>query len=93
MVRFIELLSKGPITLGIFSSNFMYYQSGIMDGENDFICPDNNLVDHAVVAVGYYIDENNEDNSYILFRNSWSEEWGEQGYMRFQLKDTKTTRG
>ena len=42
----------------------------IMPQENDKI-----LGGHAVLAVGY-----DDNKKYFIIRNSWGEEWGDQGY-------------
>jgi len=40
---------------------------------------------HALLAVGYGTTE--EGVPYFLLRNSWSEDWGEAGYMRIKAGD------
>jgi hypothetical protein len=37
------------------------------------------IINHAVTLVGY-------NSTYFILRNSWSTEWGEQGYMRIARK-------
>lgn len=37
-------------------------------------------LDHAIVLVGYDVTPKGEP--YYILKNSWSEEWGEKGYMR-----------
>lgn len=36
-----------------------------------------------MLAVGY--GETPEGMKYVIVKNSWSEEWGEKGYMRMQI--------
>jgi C1A family cysteine protease len=56
---------------------------------NDTICStqcNTNLFksDHIVMLVGYGVDEESKEEYWIL-RNSWSEFWGEGGYMRIAI--------
>jgi len=53
------------------------YTGGIMGPDN---C-DPHALDHAVFIVGYG-HENGKD--YWLIKNSWGEDWGENGYFRFE---------
>jgi len=67
----------GPIAISVDASAWSFYESGIFDGCNQ-TTPD---VDHAVQLVGYG-SENGQD--YWLVRNSWSPNWGENGYIRLR---------
>lgn len=72
-------LLKGPLmtTLTVYS-DFVVYGSGIYrhtTGEY--------LGGHAVSIVGY-----NDAERYWIIRNSWSKDWGENGYVRVSYDDT-----
>ncbi|XP_034104190.1 procathepsin L-like [Drosophila albomicans] len=68
--------NKGPISVCInVDSNFQYYRSGVF---NDPSC--SQTVNHCVVAIGYGTDP--VEGDYWLVRNSWGENWGEDGYIR-----------
>jgi len=72
-----DLLSKaiatnGPVSAAIDASatSFRFYSDGVYDATPSII-----QLDHGISLVGYTPD------AWIL-RNSWSEQWGEAGYMR-----------
>lgn len=67
-------VQRGPVSISVDASTWFGYSSGIKDN-----CNKNAIIDHAVQLVGY-----GEDNGvkYWTVRNSWSEEWGESGYIR-----------
>lgn len=72
-------LAKGPLmtTLTVYS-DFVFYGSGIYrhtTGEY--------LGGHAVSIVGY-----NDEGRYWIVRNSWSKDWGENGFVRVSYDDT-----
>ena len=70
----------------MYANGLMYYNDGLLDPDDTTICPDNAVVNHAILAVGYYIDTANEDNSYVIYKNSWGTDWGDDGYFKFKLK-------
>jgi len=39
-------------------------------------------MDHSISAVGYGKEG---DTEYLIVRNSWGTEWGEEGYVRMEL--------
>jgi len=72
-----HLANVGPLGIALDASKFHMYESGVFDG-----CPfDENIsINHGVVLVGYGTDP--ELGDYWLIRNSWSESYGEEGYIR-----------
>jgi cathepsin L len=66
----------GPISVAIDAeADFQFYSSGIFTSTS---CS-NEYLDHAVLAVGFGITETNK--SYIIVKNSWSTDWGMNGYI------------
>ncbi|XP_015276075.1 PREDICTED: cathepsin L1-like [Gekko japonicus] len=68
----------GPVSVAVDAHNFPFhfYKSGIF---SSIFCSD--VVNHAMLAVGYGISQE-DGKEYWILKNSWSENWGEQGYMR-----------
>lgn len=71
---------KGPVSVAIDASqeSFHLYKSGVY---NEPSCgnQEENL-DHGVLVVGYGTDPMHGD--YYIVKNSWSETWGEKGYVK-----------
>ncbi|XP_043935987.1 cathepsin S [Protopterus annectens] len=66
----------GPVSVGVDASqpSFVHYSGGIYF---DPSCT--HIVTHAMLAVGYGVDNGQE---YWLVKNSWGLQWGERGYLR-----------
>jgi C1A family cysteine protease len=80
--NWVSLLNKGPIAVAIDATqDLQNYSSGIWNGT----C--SSEVNHAVIIVGYGVDSSSSTGFYIV-RNSWSEQWGENGYVRVQDNDS-----
>lgn len=57
---------------------FQHYFNGIITDAST--CGTN--LDHAVLAVGYGVDNG---QAYYLVKNSWGADWGETGYVRIGM--------
>jgi cathepsin L len=68
------LTKDGPTVSSVAATNWVNYDAGIFDH-----C--DNVVDHAVVLVGYGTDAKLKE-PYWLIQNSWGPHWGENGFVR-----------
>lgn len=74
------LYHVGPLSIAIDATlhDFYFYSAGLYDDTNCLSGVDD--LDHIVLAVGYGTSKNGE--RYTIVRNSWSNHWGEEGYIR-----------
>jgi len=73
----------GPVAVAIDASHssFHFYETGVYYERH---CSSHRL-DHGVLAVGYGVTANESsttDTEYWLVKNSWGEDWGEEGYIK-----------
>jgi len=66
----------GPIAISVDAGSWSNYASGVYNGCNK-TNPD---IDHGVQLVGYGTDDTGVD--FWLVRNSWTPEWGDNGYIK-----------
>lgn len=57
----------------------MHYSTGVYSNNN---C--GTRLNHGVLAVGFNNEESNS-KPYFIVKNSWSEMWGENGYVRMAI--------
>jgi cathepsin L len=74
----------GPIAVSA-QASWTAYRKGIFSGCDS---SKNVNIDHAVVLVGYGVDNGQK---YWLVRNSWAPDWGEDGYIRIARSDADDT--
>ena len=70
-------IAKGPLSVSIAAGQLNGYKGGVITACND------TQVDHAVLLVGYGVDESS-GLAYWKLRNSWGPAFGEGGYFRIQ---------
>lgn len=69
--------TTGPVSVAIFvDTYFMLYSSGVF-----FHADCNYTPNHAVLVVGYGTDKKT-GMDYWIVKNSWGDNWGEEGYIR-----------
>ena len=82
-----EAVAKGPVSIAIEADtkSFQMYSKGVITGTS---CGTN--LDHGVLIVGY-----GEENGikYWLVKNSWSNTWGDQGYVKIERSDSENDPG
>ncbi|XP_073442952.1 cathepsin L-like proteinase [Dendrobates tinctorius] len=78
----LTVAANGPIAVGIHASHdFQLYCNGIFEGD----CSP--YATHAVMIVGYgteHDQQSDEDIDYWIVRNSWGEDWGDNGYVKMR---------
>ena len=74
----------GPLSIAIDATlhDFYFYSAGLYDNTDCASGVDD--LDHIVLAVGYGTSKNGE--RYTIVKNSWSDHWGENGYIRMSQK-------
>ena len=74
-------LAIKPCNVAVAAGNdyFRNYSSGILSATE---CPTE--MDHSILAVGYGIEDG---TNFIIVKNSWGTDWGEDGYIRMELTE------
>lgn len=85
-VALATALTIGPVSIGVDASGlaFKFYKSGIIKK----FC--GTAIDHAVLLVGYGTEKGTD---YWLVKNSWTSDWGENGYFRILRDMSKKDEG
>jgi len=78
------LVANGPLAVALNADLVEDYTSGIIDPWWPSEECDPTTLDHAVLIVGFGVDESDifGDTPYWIVKNSWGENWGEYGYFR-----------
>ncbi len=80
-------LKEKPISVILKSSCqlFSNYISGILNEDSGCACSSAHCYDHSVLMIGY----NDEvENPFFTFKNSWGTDWGEDGYFHVSQKES-----
>lgn len=74
------LVLWGPVPAAMHATqDFFMYSGGIFE---DSQCEDTRL-NHAILIVGFGVDAKS-GHKYWILKNSWGEDWGENGYVRLR---------
>lgn len=76
------LVQTGPLAIAVNADLLQYYSEGIIDADKTECDPEG--LNHAVTIVGYGKEN---DTEYWIVKNSWGEDWGEEGYFRMKYGD------
>jgi len=74
----------GPITVCVNANRWQYYTGGVMS-DNQCGQSSYSSLNHCVQLTGFDISADDADDRYWILRNSWAEDWGEEGYMRVKF--------
>ena len=82
-----EAVFVGPVSVAIEADTraFQMYSSGVITGS---ACGTN--LDHGVLVVGYGEEKGIK---YWLVKNSWSNSWGDEGYVKIERSDSENDAG
>lgn len=80
--QLMAAIAETPTTVAVQADeDFQFYSGGILDSQS---CGTD--LDHAVLAVGY---SQVDGGGYYIVKNSWGNDWGEQGFIRVAITPGK----
>merc|ERR1719282_704821 len=85
------LVSTGsPIVISVDASNWNFYTGGIYSDTQTGEKKGDFTVNHAVTLMGYK-EKDESSLGYWLIKNSWGRSFGEDGYIRIEMKENEET--
>jgi len=76
------LVQNSPIAVAVDATNWKHYASGVYVDTD--LGPGDFNVNHMVALMGY--DKTPNPRTYYLLKNSWGKDFGEQGFIRIEMK-------
>ena len=88
----LKALQQQPLAIGMNVKPLQLYGGGLVQMED---CPPASsdqisAINHAAVVVGWGVDEES-DTPYWLLKNSYGQDWGENGYARLEMAFDRDT--
>ena len=78
----LDMISKKPTSIAIeMKPRWRQYAGGIIDLK----APCGFFFNHAILAVGYNLKRENGAPKYLILKNSYGDQWGQDGYMYYKL--------
>jgi cathepsin L len=77
----LKAVTKGPVAISVGTQDWGSYDSGVLSCGSS----PNTVIGHAVLLVGYGRDPMS-GKRYWKVRNSWGPNWGEDGYVRLEMR-------
>jgi len=78
----VKAISQSVVSVAIAANRIQLYKKGVF---NNWGC--GQQLNHGVAAVGYGVDQASGKMFYKV-RNSWGSGWGENGYIRFERRNS-----
>ncbi|CAD8182557.1 unnamed protein product [Paramecium octaurelia] len=80
MFTLIDSLSNGPVVAGFDISGWQFYKDGIYD------CFLDKKPNHHAIIIKVLALHDEQDKDYIEIQNSWGQNWGRKGLIKYSLK-------
>lgn len=95
VLRMKELVSKQPVGVAMYSNHHCLsgYSSGTIMPHHCKCQSSDGEVNHAVTIIGYGKSELEECEDYWLVKNSWGDDWGEDGTFKLCADESRWNDG
>lgn len=85
-------MTYGPVAISVDADSYLFrdYRGGVIRSS---ACGEN--LGHAVLAIGYGTEGGwiRTKRDYIIVKNSWGPDWGENGFVRITLDQSQGPKG
>jgi len=80
--------SGGAIAVSVDATHWSMYSGGVYSDTSGFRKGDF-VVNHAVTLVAYRTPKEGAHMGYWMIKNSWGQHWGENGFIRLEMKENE----